>query len=254
MSQRGARLCHEGHPHKFHFNSYSYPATPSTTPLLGQSTATLDLSFSPVHAVIPLLLAVLIRVVYTRASRTTPMSYNVKWGREKLQFPLPPPETKLSAIRQQIADHTHLPQSSFKLIHAGAVMKDDSAPISSYGLKNKSTIAVVGGPEQVSTAPERKTEKHVITQIESELDKVRTGLLPSVDKFLDTLSNQTITPVDGLDREHKRLGELLLQSLLRLDAIHAESEWEQARKDRKAGVREVQALLDRLDTGWKARR
>jgi len=127
-------------------------------------------------------------------------------------------------------------------------------PVSSYGLKNKSTIAVVGGPEQVSSAPERKTEKHVITQIESELDKVRTGLLPSVDKFLDSLSNQTITPGGGLDQEHKRLGELLLQSLLRLDAIHAEGEWEQARKDRKAGVREVQALLDRLDSGWKARR
>lgn len=33
--------------------------------------------------VIPLLLAVLLRVVYTKASRTAPMSYNVKWGREK---------------------------------------------------------------------------------------------------------------------------------------------------------------------------
>jgi len=182
------------------------------------------------------------------------MSYTVKWGREKLQFPLPPPETKLAVIRKQIADHTHLPHSSFKLIHAGAVMKDDVAPISSYGLKNKSNIAVVGAPEQVSTAPERKTEKHVITQIDSELHKVRTELLPSVDKLLDSLSNRTIASGDNPDREHKKLGELLLQSLLRLDAIHAESEWEQARKDRKAGVREVQALLDRLDTGWKARR
>ena len=136
----------------------------------------------------------------------------------------------------------------------GGVLTHVIAPVSSYGLKNKSTIAVVGGPEQVNTAPERKTEKHVITQIESELDKVRTGLLPSVDKFLASLSNQAIPPEDGLDQEHKRLGELLLQSLLRLDAIQAESEWEQARKDRKAGVREVQALLDRLDTGWKARR
>ena len=224
------------------------------------------------------------------------MNYTVKWGKEKsvqcvpftrsrpwgsdasapflhrLQFPLPPPETKLSVIREQIADHTHLPNSSFKLVHAGAVMKDDSAPslwrrnlfsdvlahvttpVSSYGLKNKSTIAVVGGPEKVSTAPERKTENHVITQIEAELGKVRTVLLPSVDEFLDSLTNQTITPGDSLDQEHTRLGELLLQSLLRLDAIHAESEWEQARKDRKAGVREVQALLDRLDTGWKSRR
>ena len=127
-------------------------------------------------------------------------------------------------------------------------------PVSSYGLKNKSTIAVVGGPEQVSAAPERKTEKHVITQIETELDKVRTGLLPSVDKFLESLANHTAVPGDGLGQEHARLGELLLQSLLRLDAIHAENEWEQARKDRKAGVREVQALLDRLDTGWKSRR
>ena len=127
-------------------------------------------------------------------------------------------------------------------------------PVSSYGLKNKSNIAVVGGPEQVSTAPGRKTEQHVITQIVSELDKVRTELLPSVDNFLDSISNRAIIPGDGLDQEHTRLGELLLQSLLRLDAIHAESEWEQARKDRKAGVREVQTLLDRLDTGWKARR
>jgi hypothetical protein len=183
---------------------------------------------------------------------------------------LPPPNTKLGVIRTQIADHIHLPHSSFKLIHAGAVMKDDGAPsswhyklpgdvfahvitpVSSYGLKNKSTIAVVGGPEQVGTVPERKTEGHVVTQIETELGKVRTGLLPSVDEFLETLSNHAENP-DSLDQEHKRLGELLVQSLLRLDAIQPESEWEQARKDRKAGVREVQALLDRLDTGWKAR-
>ena len=136
----------------------------------------------------------------------------------------------------------------------GDVLANVIAPVSSYGLKNNSTIAVVGGPEQVSAAPERKTETHVITQIGTELDKVRTGLLPSVDKFLESLSNHQAVPVDSLDQEHKRLGELLLQSLLRLDAIQAESEWEQARKDRKAGVREVQTLLDRLDTGWKARR
>lgn len=112
----------------------------------------------------------------------------------------------------------------------------------------------MGGPEQVSTTPERKTEKHVITQIETELSQVRTGLLPSVDKLLESVSSHTAIPGDSLDQEHTRLGELLLQSLLRLDAIQAENEWEQARKDRKAGVREVQALLDRLDTGWKARR
>ena len=33
----------------------------------------------------------------------------------------------------------------------------------------------------------------------------------------------------------------------------AEGEWELARRERKGAVREVQALLNRLDGGWRAR-
>jgi len=54
-------------------------------------------------------------------------------------------------------------------------------------------------------------------------------------------------------KEHNRLGELLLQSLLRLDAIVPDTQWEDARRERKDAVREVQALLDRLDAAWAAR-
>jgi hypothetical protein len=75
------------------------------------------------------------------------MSINVKWGRERLvpsvpplrcltltvlihslQIPLPPPDTKLSVFRQSLSEHTRLPPNAFKLIYAGAVMKDDNAP------------------------------------------------------------------------------------------------------------------------------
>lgn len=52
---------------------------------------------------------------------------HVKWNRETLHFPLPPPDTKLGKLREDLAEYTHLPLSSFKLIHAGAVMKDDYA-------------------------------------------------------------------------------------------------------------------------------
>ena len=55
-----------------------------------------------------------------------------------------------------------------------------------------------------------------------------------------------ITPT----QEHTRLSELLLQSLLRLDAIPTDGSWEHARAERKGAVREVQGLLDRLDGGW----
>jgi hypothetical protein len=43
------------------------------------------------------------------------------------------------------------------------------------------------------------------------------------------------------------LSETLLQVLLKFDSIDVQGEWAQARAERKAGVKEVQALLDRLD-------
>ncbi|CAL1707697.1 unnamed protein product [Somion occarium] len=215
------------------------------------------------------------------------MSYVVKWGRERLHFPLPPPNAKLAAIRKQIAEYTQLPENSFKLVHAGAVMKDDNAPISAYGIKENSTLAIIGGGEHgveefkakipISTkTAQRRTEETTISQIRTELDKVRQNLQPDVDSFLSTLKPPQAAPtsptttdspqpahvgnaISGkkpkeMEQEHARLGELLLQSLLRLDAINAEGEWEDARKERKGAVREVQSLLDRLDGGWKASR
>jgi hypothetical protein len=58
-----------------------------------------------------------------------------------LHLPLPPPDTKLGAIRRSLAEYTHLPEHSFKLIHAGSVMKDDNAP-SVFFLKLKSILRV----------------------------------------------------------------------------------------------------------------
>ena len=48
-----------------------------------------------------------------------------------LQIPLPPLDTKLAAFRQTLSEHTHLAPDAFKLIYAGAVMKDDDAPCES---------------------------------------------------------------------------------------------------------------------------
>ncbi|TDL25929.1 hypothetical protein BD410DRAFT_783920 [Rickenella mellea] len=220
------------------------------------------------------------------------MSIVVKWGRERLHVPLPPPSTKLAVLREYIAESTALPAKSFKLIHAGAVMKDDNAPISAYGLRENSTIAIVGGDQQApSPAPpsaSKKTHAHVrptqqstIAQIHSELDSIRQNLVPSLDSFLSSVSvalpappvtpqystvtavpitaeqwcngNSHQTTMADLEQEHVRLGELLLQALLRLDVINLEGEWQDARRERKVAVKEVQGLLDRLDDAWNAR-
>ncbi|GLB37565.1 putative BAG domain containing protein [Lyophyllum shimeji] len=176
------------------------------------------------------------------------MTVTVKWGKERITFDLPPPHTPLLAIRQSLADYTHLPPEAFKLIHAGAVMKDDAAPISAYGLHPNSVIALIGAtdprqPRATAQAPSQ-SERSIIATIQTELHAVRTSLSPDVDSFL-------LDPTD--QREHARLGELLLQSLLRLDGITAEPTWEQARRERKDAVREVQSMLDRLDNAWATR-
>ncbi|TFY53941.1 hypothetical protein EVJ58_g9156 [Rhodofomes roseus] len=243
----------------------------------------------------PVAFVILLRVAYvqakhiheTRSAKKRNMSYTVKWGRERLHFPLPAPDAKLAEIRHEIATYTQLDPQSFKLVHAGAVMKDDNAPISAYGIKPNSSIAVVGGGDvpaaqkrhKPKEKPAERTEASTVAQIRGELDVVRRTLKPDVESFLTTLDPSSVpsstasapapqpasAPVTDsnaaqlggrntdIELEHRRLGELLLQSLLRLDAITAEGEWEEARKERKGAVKEVQTLLDRLDGGFRAR-
>ncbi|KAH7929814.1 hypothetical protein BV22DRAFT_1102131 [Leucogyrophana mollusca] len=232
------------------------------------------------------------------------MLIRVKWDRETLHFPLPPPETKLAQLRHDLAEYTHLPPQSFKLVHAGAVMKDDNAPLSAYNIRENSTIALIGGhtqppsqqpPQRQQQKPKQPlTEQSTISAIQAELERVRTTLVPPVDDFVQALSHPpdlvpTITstapapaPSSGYTPatappfpppyptshptaqntaqniatplEHTRLSELLLQSLLRLDAFHfSNSDWPDARAERKAAVREVQSVLDRLDGAWAAK-
>jgi len=179
---------------------------------------------------------------------------HLKWNAERFTFDVPPPNTPLSVIRTSVAEFTSLPRDAFKLIHKGAVMKDDNAPISAYHIRQSSTIAVVeiGPPPQPQQAPPPKpppkqkaaapvrSEQAIISTIHSELANVREELSPAVDHLLASAA--------GEPKEHIRLSELLLQSLLRLDAIQTDGEWDAARQERKAAVKEVQALLDRLDS------
>jgi len=149
-------------------------------------------------------------------------------------------------------------------------MKDDNAPISAYSIRENSKISIIGGetlPPQParaayndkgkSTAPaEPRTEQSTLAQIHAERDGVRNGLSKEVDEFLSALPSDPQANALGPERlkslqpTHARLSELLLQSLLRLDAVNAEGTWEEARKERKEAVREVQKVLDRLDGAW----
>lgn len=71
------------------------------------------------------------------------------------------------------------------------------------------------------------------------------------DAAARVLSNAPTKVTEQQEMHHRRLGELLLQALLRFDAINVNGEWPEARRVRKAAIKEVQEILDRLDAGWK---
>lgn len=84
------------------------------------------------------------------------MSFTVKWGREKVQVMVPPDHYPLSSLRETLSQHTGLPPNAFKLVHSGAVMKDENAPITAYGIRPGSVVALVGGeplPTRTSHPP-----------------------------------------------------------------------------------------------------
>ncbi|PPR05840.1 hypothetical protein CVT26_010120 [Gymnopilus dilepis] len=173
------------------------------------------------------------------------MPVTVRWGTDRFEFDLPPGQIQLAAIRQSIAAYTQLPYDAFQIVHDGAVMTDDSAPVSAYHLRPNSTIAIVANAD--IPAPLKNTEQALVAAIHSELASARDALLPAHQSFLRDIHSQ---PKPALAKEHTRLGELLLQALLRLDAIAPEPDWHTARADRKAAVKELQALLDQLDNAW----
>ncbi|KDQ27689.1 hypothetical protein PLEOSDRAFT_1071242 [Pleurotus ostreatus PC15] len=156
-------------------------------------------------------------------------------GREKLAVELSTATQSLADLRKAIAEKTHLPPNSFKLIHAGAVMKDDGASLSTYKLHDKSTIVLIP-----SSPPPQPTT----TAINAELSRVRTKLKPDVTSFVQGSA-------ENAAKEHARLSELLLQSLLALDGLDTAKMTDDARLERKAAVNEVQDLLDQLDGAWR---
>ncbi|KAK4048235.1 hypothetical protein OIV83_004940 [Microbotryomycetes sp. JL201] len=58
----------------------------------------------------------------------------VQWGKEKIRVPLPPPNSPLSSFKDTLYNITGVSPSHMKLIYSGGLMKDDLAPLSSFGL------------------------------------------------------------------------------------------------------------------------
>jgi hypothetical protein len=140
---------------------------------------------------------------------------------------------------------TTMPQVTLFLFTSFVMFFIISPTVSLYHLRANSTIAIVALSGQ--PAAFKMTERAQIASIDAEIAAINSSLLPAHTQFLTDLSPQTRTALTG---ERSRLSELLLQALLRIDAIVPEHDWAIARAHRKSAVIQLQSLLDQLDAAW----
>ncbi|OCF36489.1 hypothetical protein I316_01738 [Kwoniella heveanensis BCC8398] len=214
------------------------------------------------------------------------ITVQVKWGRERFNIPIPQPSlTPLSTLLATLSSQTSLPVDSLKLIYKGAVLKDPSLTITSYGLKEGSQLVLVGKGGDVPIAPppaggasavaggagagvakkkqkqpDTTSEPVLVEWIANLVQSLLNPLLPSIVTFISQTHPKAtnrpahIPPFEVLQKEHARLSEMLLKALLELDGVDIPSGWADARKERKEGVKRIQGELNRVDEAWGERK
>ncbi|KAF9339106.1 hypothetical protein BGZ89_001556 [Linnemannia elongata] len=173
-------------------------------------------------------------------------------------------QVQLKELREICRDLTGVPLGGLSLSHAGAVMKDDNAPLSCFGIKAGTKIIVHGikpTPEQIKemTTNGDPEEYALILRITNSLQKSRDFVEEHQSKYeqevQDYLASKPAPFVMSsmpparkkLHDYHGMLSELLLQALLALDGVTCKPDFEVARVKRREAVKETQRLLDAMD-------
>ncbi|KAJ9114221.1 hypothetical protein QFC22_005673 [Naganishia vaughanmartiniae] len=209
----------------------------------------------------------------------------VKFERDRYNIPIPNPSlTTVATLIQTLSTQIGIPTSQIKLIYNGAVLKSSSSTIASCGIKDGSTLVVVGANSIPSSGTadlsgggstvgvQQKKKKEVVpttdeglveyvnakASIVDELAKDVEDFQQNVNAYLASKksgatpsSGEPVPTLTALHQTHMKLSELLLQGLLRLDSIDVPSHFTLSRAARKEAVRKVQGALNIVDGGWK---
>lgn len=192
--------------------------------------------------------------------------------------------TPLSQLLATLSSQTSIPLPQLKLIYKGAVLKDQSLTLGSYGINDGAVLVLVGKEGEVPNAPpaagssgagaggakpsaagkkrqpETDQESVLVEYIHGLVKNLLEPLRPSIITFISqsdpkaTNRPAQIPTFEVLQREHARLSEMLLRGLLDLDGVEVPGGWAEARKERKEAVKNVQAQLTRVDEAWGERK
>ncbi|CAB5188540.1 uncharacterized protein OCT59_015406 [Rhizophagus irregularis] len=191
----------------------------------------------------------------------------VTWGKEKIHLDFlrqgagSLEETTLKQLKERLKKITGVPVNGQKLVFSGAIMKDDTATLSSLGIGPSSKVLLMGtkpdDKDLVQTTTGSPEEHALIERISQSIEKTRTNLIPQIESLETSastfLSNQsTNNDIDKTKSKlidtHHYIIENLMQTLLTLDDVVCPPEFETARKKRREAVQYTQGLIDRVDS------
>ncbi|KAF9414937.1 hypothetical protein BGZ94_000238 [Podila epigama] len=192
---------------------------------------------------------------------------SVKWGREKHGYEFEGrtlADIRLGELRLKCHERTGVPKGGLTLIYGGATMKDDTAPLSCFGIKPNGQITMMGTKPtkddiHTLTTHGDPEEYALIQRVQASLQNARTLVHEHFPRYEQAVAKylQSNPPpyylaampparkqlMDG----HAMLSETLLQSLLVFDGVICKEHFEVARATRREAVKETQKWLDQID-------
>ncbi|KAI9145321.1 hypothetical protein BKA69DRAFT_560875 [Paraphysoderma sedebokerense] len=188
----------------------------------------------------------------------------------------------LQNLLDRVADATSLPADSLKLLHHGAVMRDPTASLAAYGLKDNSKVLLVAsnpservhkskqGNPDLSSSTDIKSGNTASTgiksgsetsaslrlkQITSQLDHIMSDfestIPPQIQKYESNVTeylsdpSQTKLTYESLKYSHAYITESLMKILFKLDGIIVNDDI--SRNKRRETVKIVQGWQDIAD-------
>lgn len=219
------------------------------------------------------------------AAQTTDVEWvDVVWGQQRYQVALPSLDEPLTLrhLRQELASVFSIPAERVVVVWQGMRLRDDRVSLQDYGITTGSRIHVLArdapssqpapppAPHEAAAPPTpgASEEAQHWQTIEQVAHTCRAELGYELARFEDTIralpdappgTHQSAPPEDTMTTPdaipcqripyaQRKLSELLLRELLRLDGIPTDKD--DIRTARKATVKEIQAYLDRVDAAW----
>ncbi|CAB4393868.1 unnamed protein product [Rhizophagus irregularis] len=160
----------------------------------------------------------------------------VTWGKEKIHLDFlrqgagSLEETTLKQLKERLKKITGVPVNGQKLVFSGAIMKDDTATLSSLGIGPSSKVLLMGtkpdDKDLVQTTTGSPEEHALIERISQSIEKTRTNLIPQIES-LETSASTFLSNQND---------------------VVCPPEFETARKKRREAVQYTQGLIDRVDS------